>query len=848
MAAVQQLLGPALLERAESLPPPQRDALRRSFGLIDGPVPDLFLVGMAVLGAIADLAHERPLICLIDDAQWLDAVSTRVLSFVARRLEAESVGMMFATRGDAVDLEGLPVRVVQRLDDRDAAELLDSVLVAPIDELVRDQIISESRGNPLALLELPRGMTPPELAGGFGLPAPMSLSGRIEVVFERQVSSLREETRRLLQLAAADPTGEPLLVWQAAEQLGIEARAATPAVEAGLIEVGTRLRFRHPLIRSVAYRLGSLEERQDAHHALAVATDPELDPDRRAWHRGQAVQGADEEVASDLENSADRARARGGIAAAAAFLARAVALTPDPATRARRAVAAAEAMVSSGSPSEALDLLSVGEQSPLDEGLRAQADLVRAFAAFSVNRGSDALRLLLAAAKRLEPLDAARARETYLDAMRAALYAGRFSGDGVLRVAEAARSAPSASDPRLPTDLLLDGLVLAQTEGYASGAPLLQRALGAFADEDASPEQVLKYGDAACFAAAILWDERWEQISHRMVKLTRDAGAASALPLALTVACGWRITRGELTEASALLHEIEAVAGATGTEPPALAASAVIAWRGEEMTANDQLRLMRHDAAARGEGLILTHIDWMSAVLFNGLGRYSEALEAASAAYEQRGEMWSPRWMHELIEAAVRSGDTSLATSVLEGLSELVAAVGTDIARGLEARCRALLSDDTDAERLYLDAIECLDRTPARVEFARAHLLYGEWLRRRQRRVEAREHLRIAHRLLAGMGVLAFAERARIELHATGEKVRPHTPEHRDDLTAQERQIAELAAQRLTNQEIGAQLFLSHRTVEWHLRNVFMKLGIASRKQLKGALDRAGLAVGLRGP
>ncbi len=836
MAAVQQLLGHALIEHSESLPMPQRDALHRSLGLIDGPAPDLFLIGLAVLGAMADLAHEQPLICLVDDEQWLDRASASVLTFVARRLDAEAVGIVFATRGDSPELAGLPERVVQGLDDRDSGELLDSVLACPIDQLVRQQIISECRGNPLALRELPRGMTTSELAGGFALAAAMPLTGRIENAFVRQLASLPRDTRRLLQIAAADPTGERLLVWRAAERLGISECAASLAVEAELIELGMRLRFRHPLIRSAAYRSGTLEERQEAHGALADSTDPELDPDRRAWHRGQAVQGSDEQVASDLESSAGRARARGGLVAAAAFLSRAVALTPEPERRARRAVAAAEAMVSAGSPNEAVALLSVAEQSKLDEPLRAQVELVRAFAAFSAKRGSDAPQLLLAAAKRLEQLDAARARDTYLDAVRASLYAGRFGTGGLLVVAQAARNAPPAPDPSRPTDLLLEGLALARTEGLAAGASQLKRAIAVFSDEDADPQQVLTYGDIACFAASILWDDRWARVSERMVTLTRAAGAAGALPLALTVACGWRITCGDLPAATTLLHEIEAVAAATGTEPPVLASSAVVAWRGDERTAVDHLGGLRAVAAERGEGLILTHIDWMTAVLYNGLGKYTLALEAATAAWEYRGEMWSPRWLHELIEAAARGGQPHLAEEALDGLSEVAAVAGSAMASGLEARCRALLADGDTADARYREAIEQLSRTPARVELGRAHLLYGEHLHQERRQLDAREQLHMAHDLFSRMGVLAFAERTSAALRASGENIRSRTAELRDVLTGQERQIAHLASEGLTSKDVGAQLFLSHRTVEWHLHNVFTKLGISSRKELNDAL------------
>lgn len=836
LAGLQQLLGPLLLERAELLPAPQRDALRRSLGVNDGPAPDQFLVGMAVLGVLAEVAIERPLICLLDDEQWLDRASARLLSFVARRLQMESVAIVFTARLASPDLAGLPELVLEGLDDADSRALLDSALAGPIDARVRDQIVSEARGNPLALLELPRGMRPAELAGGFGLPGAAALSGRIEGTFRRQLEALPPDARRLLQVAAADPTGEPLLVLRAAERLGISADAARPAVEAGSIELDMRVRFRHPLVRSVAYRSGTLRERQEAHAALAAVTDPDLDPDRRAWHRAQASRGPDEAVACELESSADRARARGGIAAAAAFLARAVALTPEPQERGRRAVAAAEAMLSSGSPDEVLALLSVAEGIPLDEPLRAQIDLLRAFLAFSLNRGSDAPPLLLAAARRLEALDPELARETYLDAIRAALYAGRFTDGGVAAVAQAARSAPRPEGAPRAVDRLLDGFALMITEGYPSGAQTLRDALTGFADPDVPLRDLLKWGDTACYAASILWDERWGAISERMLALSREAGAGAALPLALTVAIGWREQAGELTSASTLVHELEMVAEATGTQPPVLGAAALAAWRGDESVGGQLLRAMRKDALERGQGMALTFIDWVSAVLYNGLGKYPQALEAARAAYEHPDESWSPLWMHELIEAAVRCGEQEQAAVLVEQLSAMAASAGTEKGMGVAARARALVSEGAEAESQYLLAIEHLARTSMRIDLARAHLLYGEWLRREGRRVDSRRQLREAHEMLVAMGVRAFAERARTELQATGEKVRRRTIETRDDLTPQERHIARLAGDRLTNQEIGAQLFLSHRTVEWHLRKVFSKLGITSRRELAQAL------------
>ncbi|HUE25799.1 MAG TPA: AAA family ATPase, partial [Solirubrobacteraceae bacterium] len=445
-AALHQLCAP-MLDGLERLPPPQRDALLTAFGVGRGVPPDLFFVGLAVLSLLSDVAQERPLICLVDDEQWLDRASAQALAFVARRLEAEPVGLVFAARARSELLAGLPELLVEGLDESDARALLDSVLTAPLDPRVRDQIVTETRGNPLALLELLKGVTPAELAGGFGLPGEVSLSRTIEESFGRRLEALPAETRRLLLLAAADPVGEPSLVWRAAERLGIRSEAATAAAEAGLLEFGARVRFRHPLVRSAVYRSASLQERQDAHRALAEATDPRFDPDRRAWHRAQAAPGPDEGVAGELERSAGRAQARGGFAAAAAFLERAALLTSEPAVRTRRLLAAARAKHEAGALDAALGLLVAVEAGPLDGFQRAWVDLLRGEIAVEQRRSSDAGRLLVSAARRLESLDANLARETHVAALGAAMAADVDLPGGLVEAALAAQAAPPGPDP-----------------------------------------------------------------------------------------------------------------------------------------------------------------------------------------------------------------------------------------------------------------------------------------------------------------------------------------------------------------------------------------------------------------
>jgi DNA-binding CsgD family transcriptional regulator len=576
------------------------------------------------------------------------------------------------------------------------------------------------------------------------------------------------------------------------------------------------------------------------HRVLAEVTDPEVDPDRRAWHRAQAAPGPDEGVARELERSAGRAEARGGLAAAAAFLERAVGLTLDPTRRARRALAAAQAKYQAGAPDAALELLATAETSPLDELSLARIDVLHGQIAFAVNRGRDAPPLLLRAAKRLEPLDLRLARDTYLDAFAAAIFAGRLTPDGgLLEVAQAAISAPPASQSPRAADLLLEGLALRITEGDAAGAPVLKRAMSAFRRPDLSGEQGIRWLWFACWlAAALLWDdESWDVLSARQVQLARDAGALSVLPVALPSRVVVNVFAGELAAAAALAEEAEAITEATGARLAPYGRLLLDAWRGREAEASELIEASEREMVARGEGLGLTVIHWARAVLYNGLGRYEDALVAAQQAQQQRHELaLYARVLPELIEAAVRSGDMQRAADALQPLLAATRAGGTEWALGIEARSRALLAEGTAADELYREAIERLARTRLRAELARAHLLYGEWLRRENRRVDAREQLRTAHEMLTSMGIEAFDARAVRELVATGENARRRTIETSDQLTARELQIALLARDGLSNQEIGGQLFISSRTVEYHLTKIFAKLDIGSRHELHQVL------------
>ncbi len=839
-AALQQLCAP-MLDRLDRLPAPQRDALGVAFGLRAGDAPDRFLVGLAVLSLLSEAAEERPLVCVVDDAQWLDRASAQALVFVARRLLAESVALVLVTREPSEALTGFQELVVEGLRDGDARALLGSVLRVPLDERVRERIVAETRGNPLALLELPRGLTPAQLAGGFGLPDAPGLSGRIEQSFRRRLEALPLETQRLLVVAAAEPVGDPVLVWRAAGRLGIGVHAADETD--GLLAIGARVTFRHPLVRSAAYRAASPEDRQASHRALADATDPAVDPDRRAWHLAQATSGFDEDVASELERSAGRAQARGGLAAAAAFLERAAALTPEPSRRAQRALAAAQAKHQAGAFDAALRLVAIAESGPLTELQRAQVELLRGQIEFAVNRGRDAPLLLLKAAKRLEPLDICLARVTYLEALSAAISAGRLGArDGVRKTADAARRAPPSPEPQRAPDLLLDGLAVVHTDGYAAGTPMLKRALRAFRGDELSSEEGIRWLWLACRTAMDLWDdESWFVLSARQIQLARDAGALTVLPLALNLRAGIHLFAGEFAAAETLSEEAHAVSDAIANPDVPHARLFLAAWRGQQAETSRLTAAGDRDATARGEGRTIGVGKYATAVLYNGLARYDDALTAARQATEYPQDLAFFIWgLVELIEAAVRSGETDLAADRLRRLSELTRTSGTDWALGVEARSRALLTEGEAAETLYRQAIEALARTRVRVELARAHLLYGESLRRERRRLDAREQLRTAHELFTEFGMEAFAERARVELEATGEHARRRTVETRDDLTPQEAQISRLAADGATNQEIAAQLFISPSTVDYHLRKAFRKLGVKSRHQLKQHLLQSG--------
>jgi DNA-binding CsgD family transcriptional regulator len=836
LAGLHQLCTP-LRNRLDRLPEPQRAALGITFGLRAGPAPDPLLLRLAVLGLLIEGAAEQPLVCVVDDAQWLDPTSVQALAFAARRLVGESVGLVFAVRDPAgtPSLAGLPRLPLGGLRCEDARELLAAAIPGRLDERVRDRIVAETRGNPLALLELPQGLTYIELAGGFGLPGAL-LSDRIEDNFTRRLAGLPAETRRLLLIAAVEPTGDPALILRAASHLGIAVDEDDPAAFGGLLRWSTRVTFRHTLVRSAVHRAASPAEHREAHRALGEVTDPVTDPDRRAWHLAHAARSPDEDLAAELQRCAGRAQGRGGLAAAAAFLERAAHLTPSPGRRARRALAAAEIKLQIGAFDATSVLLTAAASGSPDALQQARIDLLRAKLAFASSDGRDCASLLLSVAQRLEPLDAGLARAAYLDAVAAAMLTGRLAEHARAgQIARAARRAPTRGEP-CRVDLLLDALTLRFTDGYASAAPRSRRALRAFAQRDLSAEDS-RWLWLASAIAADLWDDQcWDVLAGHHVGWAREAGVLHELARALTSRAVLEVFRGALPTAKALDDEARAVTETVPGGAVAYGGLWLAAWRGCEQHAAQLSRATAAEAAARGQGIGVTVTHAAGAMLANGLGHYERAMVEARRAVESGG-LAAPNWaLTELVEAAARLGHRGAAEQAFADLSQMTGASGTEWALGIEARSRALLSDGHRAEPLYREAIERLGRTRISTDLARARLVYGEWLRRGRRRTEARGQLRTAQEMFTATGAEAFAERAHRELMAAGAKAARRTVAGRSQLTAREAQIARLAGDGLSNPEISTRLFLSPRTVEYHLGNVFAKLGIASRHQVGRAL------------
>jgi len=840
-AGIHRLCSP-MLGGVEALAEPQQHAIRVALGVSSGNSPDRFLIAVAVLNLLSASAEERPLLCLVDDAQWLDAASVEILGFVARRLAAEPIAMIFALREPIATraLDGLPQLSLGGLDEPDARALLSRAVAGRLDDGVRDRIIAETAGNPLALMELSDSMSPSERAGGYAAPATSDVPSRLAARYLQRVAALPERTRRLMLLAAAEPLGDAMLLWRAAERLSTDPGALTPASEAGLLEIDDRVRFHHPLVRSAVYGAATPEELRRVHDALAEVSDPKLAADRRAWHRALAAAEPDEDVAADLEHSAGRAERRGGLAAAAAFLERATALTPDPALQAERALAAAAVSLQAGEFDAAQRLLAIAESGSLDGFGRARATLLRGHAALASRYGTEAAPLLLEAAKQLEPFDLSLARRAYLTAWHAAAAANYLGGTSVLlEVGRAVCALPPLPPDPHPLDLVIEGFAVLVTDGHADAMPILRRA----ANESLRlpVEDVVRWGAHVGGVGLAMWADDSVAVFERQARIVRDAGALGELPIHLQALALDRSWRGDLAGAQRLAAEAESIATSTGNQVPPFALLRILSLQGREAEASRLIEAVIEEGTTQGQGNAVMTAFWGAAVLYNGLGRYEDAA-AASREVVLKGiypllTMWA---LFELIEASLRVGDTRVASDALDELAATTQPAGSGFARGIEARCRALITDDDDAEASYHEAIEELDRAGIRTELARAQLVYGEWLRREGRLGEARERLRAAEKMFAQIGMMGFAERAQGELAAAGSKLRKRPVEVHEDLTPQEEQIARLARDGLTNTQIGTQLFLSSRTIEWHLHKVFSKLGIDSRTELPAALPSQG--------
>ncbi|WP_049578774.1 AAA family ATPase [Streptomyces sp. SBT349] len=819
-AALHQLCVP-VLGRLDGLPERHREALRVAFGLATGE-PDLFRTGLASLQLLASAARDRPLMCAVDDAQWLDAASSRTLAFLARRVGSEPVAMAFAVRlpSAAGEWDELPGLVVEGLGDADARALLAARSHATLDEQVRDRLLAEARGNPLALLELPR-------AGGFAPPDTSSVPHRIERGFRARLAGLPAGARLLLTVASADPTGDPGLLWPAARRLGLDVAATSAAATAtGLVEFSTRVRFCHPLARSAVYRAAEAERRREAHRALAEVTDPVREADRRAWHRAQASTGPDEDVAAELERSASRARSRGGVVAAAAFIERAAALSLDGARRIERTLAAVQARLDAGGADAAAELLTTVEHAALDETQRAGLDLLRGQIAFVRHNDGNGPAFMLRAARRLAGLDPEWSRDRFLDALEMSLVVGRASGvmDMVLTEAGSAGPAPGSPD-------VLDALVLLATDGHRAAVPLLRKVL----DGGDSPMWTRRPA-LGIMLAGELWDPHLHAtITEWLTRTGRASGSPLVLRLGLAQQASYAALTGDVGQALAAIAEEEAIADAAGVPPLLYPRLHLAAVRGRRREAFDLVRTATATATERGAGQLIANVHWAAAVLNNGLADYPAALAAARRATANGDLFLAGIALPELVEAAVRCGEPDAAAAALDALTERTATCGTATGLGVAAYARGLV---TGVEDHYREAVERLATSPLLPYRARAHLLYGEWLRREGRRRDCRSQLRAAHELLSGAGIEAFARRAADELGATGERARARSGSTYDQLTVQEVSIARLVATGATSNEVAARLFLSPRTIDAHLRNIFRKLGITSRRQLK---DQPGL-------
>ncbi|MFI5909956.1 ATP-binding protein [Dactylosporangium sp. NPDC051541] len=843
-AALHRLLRP-FLARVGDLPDPQRTALSMAFGLTTGAAADLFLIGLATLTLLAGVAEDRPLVCLVDDAHWLDRESLAVLAFVARRLHADRLGLLIAVRDDepgaAPALAGLPTLALTGLPGTAAHDLLERSAPGGVTPAVAERIIADTRGNPLALIELTAELTTDQLSGAAPLPDRLPLGRRLEEHFLRQVRLLPAPTQSLLLLAAAAPPDDAALLWRAAAELHLPPGAADPAVAAGVLTAAPALAFRHPLIRSAVYSGAEAAARRRIHAALATAIDAQADPDRRAWHRAEATAGLDEDVAAELERASALAGARGGNATLALFLARAAELSPDPQDRARRLLVAAEAHLVAGDPAaaERCHALALPElRTPVELATAHRLKAALSWFGGGIATVTSAAMLAVAADAEL-PADL---RDGLLfEAIAAAVLAGRHTtGTTLADLGRAALTGPGERRAGSTVRVLVDAFATRIAVGYGAAAPLLRAAVAALRDEREVAHGTVPFVMTGQWVADDLWDdEGFHAILEHADTLARRQGALHALYAQLAGRGTAAVWSGEFERAAACFAEADDLGPAIGVPAGDTSRQVeLLAWRGREAEA----RAAAETAVTVWEGqlgyaILGDHARHSLAVLELGRGRYAEAVELLAPGFHEDVIAHGNRAVPNLVEAAVRAGDRELAAAALERLRERATASGTPWALGLLARSKALLAGAEDAEALYREAAEHLTGTTIVTELVRTYLLHGEWLRRQKRRAEARAQLQIAYDSFAEMGAAAFAERARIELQATGRKARARTAVPDLDLTPQEARVAALAAEGATNAEIATRLFVTASTVEYHLMKIFRKLGITSRRQLARVLS-----------
>jgi DNA-binding NarL/FixJ family response regulator len=834
---LHQLLVP-FLPRLDGLPPPQRSALRVAFGQEAGPPPERFLVGLAALTLLSQAAEEQPLLCIIDDAHWLDPESAQVLGFVARRLCADRVGFIAAVGEPAAQrvFEQLPTITVDGLPDAEARELLTSVAAGALNAQAVDRILADTRNNPLALVELGTEYTADQLSGRAVQPEPLPLGQRLQEHFLRQVRSLPPDAQAFALLAAADPGGDRARLWRAAVQAGIDPDAASAETAgAGVLEFpGNAVRFRHPLLRSAVYHGANAADRRQAHRAWSEAGLPDL----RVWHLAAAAVIPDEELAAELQDTAERAGTRGGYAARAALLRRSADLTPDDARRAEREVALAEARLMAGDPAGAQKILDGALPRPASVTACCRAQRLEGAIRFAQGNAAESARILASASNALVD-DDRMARDTMLLALQAAIWAGPAQTREIAAAARVFPRVPGASAS--VSDLLLEGYSARFTLGYEASIPPFRAAVTALLADDLDPAVGLRWFALGTAAAGSLWDDQATfDLSDRWEKMARTAGAFTTLPVALAFHALSDCQAGHFRDAEARWAEMAEIL-AVSRGPGVLGVNShsnglLLACRGHLTEARAAGLAQIHESSGRGQGGPADIGRYIVALADLFGGDYAAAMSYAQTVTEDDPAYTAEATLPELVEAAVRAGDYDAAATARKTLSERALAAGTPWALGLRARCEALQAEGADAEGYYLESISQLERCRMAVDLARTHLLYGQWLRRAKRRRDARHELRTAHDMFAAMGADRFGEQAAAELRATGERARARTPETAVDLTPQETRVADLAAAGASDSEIAAQLFISPSTVDYHLRKVFRKLQVTSRTQLAGLL------------